>query len=192
MQQLLYLLNAIHPMSEGLVSHLSHILKAKELKKKEYLLKAGHVCRTICFIEKGLLRCFYIKGEVEVCSWFMKEGDVIVSIESFFQQKESYESIQALEDTLLYYITYDEIKYIYKTFPEFNYTGRVLTEKYYTLWAQQLYALRMQQAQERYKWLLDHHPEFILRVHAKYIASYLGIDETTLSKIKNGRKKISW
>jgi hypothetical protein len=65
----------------------------------------------------------------------------------------------------------------------------VLTEKYYTLWAEQLYALRMQQANERYKWLMDHHSELILRVPAKYIASYLGIDETTLSKIKNVRVK---
>ncbi|MGN6402601.1 MAG: Crp/Fnr family transcriptional regulator [Flavisolibacter sp.] len=192
MQQLFHLLNSIHPMSEGLVFHLSQILKCRQLDKKDYLLKAGHVCRTICFVESGLLRCFYIKADTEVCSWFMKEGDVIVSIESFFQQQESYESIQALEDTVLYYITYDELKHIYQTFPEFNFIGRVLIEKYYTLWAQQLYALRMQQAHERYNWLLRHHPELILRVHAKYIASYLGIEETTLSKIKNGRKKISW
>ena len=185
METLFYLLNSIQPMSDGLVNHLAQILKSRQLRKKEYLLKAGHICRVVGFIEKGLLRCFYVKGEVEVSTWFMKEFDVIISIESFYQQKESYESIQALEDTVLYYISYDELNYIYKTFPEFNFIGRVLTEKYYTLWAQQLYGLRMQQANERYKWLMDNHAELILRVPAKYIASYLGIDETTLSKIKN-------
>lgn len=189
MEALLCFLNSIYILSDELKDYLSEILKTKELKKKDFLLKAGHVCRNVCFIESGLLRCFYEKGENEVSSWFMKEGDVIISIESFYQQKESYEAIQAIEDSSLYYISHEELNYIYKTFPEFNFIGRVLTEKYYTLWAQQLYALRMQQATERYRWLMEHHPELILRVPAKYIASYLGIDETTLSKIKNVRIK---
>lgn len=189
MEALLYFLSTIHELSDGLKNYLFEILKTKELKKKDFLLKAGHVCRNVCFIETGLLRCFYTKGDAEVSSWFMKEGDVIISIESFYQQKQSYESIQAIEDSLIYFISYEELNYIYKNFPEFNFIGRVLTEKYYTLWAQQLYALRMQQASERYRWLMDHHAELILRVPAKYIASYLGIDETTLSKIKNVRVK---
>ena len=88
-------------MSDELKRHLSVTLKEKHLAKKDYLLKAGHVSRAICFIAKGLLRCFYIKENHEVSSWFMKEGDVIVSVESFFQQKASYEAIQALEDCLV-------------------------------------------------------------------------------------------
>lgn len=187
MESLLQFLESVGFLSDSLKMHLASILKIKELSKKDYLLKAGHVCRSICFVETGLLRCFYIKGDTEVCSWFMKEGDVIISIESFFQQKESYESIQALEDCTLFYIDYNELQFIYRNFPEFNFIGRVLTEKYYILWAQQLYALRMQQAQERYNWLLGSFPELILRVPAKYIASYLGITEAHLSVIKGKR-----
>lgn len=187
MERLFHLLNSIMPLSGALIDQLNGTLKYRELQRKDYLLKAGHICRNIYFVDKGLLRCFYHKGDTEVSSWFMKEGDVIISIESFYQQKESYESIQALEDSSLFYITYHELNFIYKNFPEFNFIGRVLTEKYYTLWAQQLYALRMQQANERYKWLLQNHSELVLRVPAKYIASYLGIEETTLSKIKNLR-----
>lgn len=190
MEELFQFLYSVHPISPGLAETLTRILKVRELQKKDFLLKAGHVCRNICFVEKGLLRCFYLKGDTEVCSWFMKEGDVIVSIESFFQQKESYEYIQALEDCSLYYIGYNELQQLYREFPEFNFTGRVLTEKYYTLWAQQLYALRMQQAPDRYGWLLENHPELILRVPAKFIASYLGITEVTLSNIK-GKRLIS-
>jgi signal-transduction protein with cAMP-binding, CBS, and nucleotidyltransferase domain len=187
MEQLLHFLNSICPLSPALQQHLFSILKEKELLKKGFLLKAGHVCRQICFVQKGLLRCFYIKGETEVCSWFMKETDVIISIESFFQQKESYEFIQALEDCTLYYIEHSELQHIYKYFPEFNFTGRVLTEKYYTLWAQQLYGLRMQQAPDRYKWLMKNHHELILRVPAKHLASWLGITEVMLSRIKSRR-----
>lgn len=184
MDSLFTLLCSIHPLPEALVTHLTQTLKCKTVFKKQYLLKAGHVSRQICFIEKGLLRCFYEQGETEVCSWFMKEGDVIVSVESFFKQTASYESIQALEDTVVHYINYDELQFIYKNFPEFNYIGRVLTENYYTLSEQRLYSLRMQRSHERYEHLLQYFPELILRVPAKYLASYLGITEVTLSKIK--------
>lgn len=184
MESLIRLLNSLHPMSEGLKAHLSETLKLRNVPRGQYILRAGHICRHIYFISKGLLRCFYIKGETEICSWFMKEGDVIISIESFYQQKESYESIQALDESVLYYIEYSELNFIYKNYPEFNYIGRILTEKYYMLWAQQLYGLRMQQAAERYKWLMENHPELILRVPSKHLASYLGITEVTLSNIK--------
>lgn len=184
MKQLLLYLESIHPMSDGLKQHLAAILKERILPKKSYLLKAGHISRNICFIGSGLLRCFYIKDDHEVCSWFMKEGDVIVSVESFFAQKESYESIQALEDCILYYISYDELQAIYRNYPEFNFIARVLLEKYYMLSEQRLYSLRMQKSQERYDYLLEHFPELILRVPAKYLASYLGITEVTMSKVK--------
>jgi len=61
-------------------------LESKMLKKKEMLLEKGRICKNIFFIEKGLIRCFYLLNEKEVSSWFMKEGDVIISVESFFKQ----------------------------------------------------------------------------------------------------------
>jgi CRP/FNR family transcriptional regulator, anaerobic regulatory protein len=185
MENLLLFLESIHPMSDGLKQHLASILKSMELPKKDFLLRAGHVSRNICFIANGLLRCFYIKDGDEVSSWFMKQGDVIVSVESFFAQKESYESIQALEDSVLYYITYEELQHLYRHFPEFNFIGRVLVERYYMLSEQRLYSLRMQRSQERYEYMLKYHPDLVLRVPMKYLASYLGITEETLSRIRS-------
>lgn len=187
MEQLLYFLEGIYPLSEQLKLHLLKILKVTHIEKKEYLLKAGHISTRVYFIANGLLRCFYIKEDVDVSSWFMKEGDVIFSVESFINQKPSNENIQALEDATLLYIDYDELQSIYRQFPEFNFIGRVLTEKYYVLSEQRSYSLRMQRAQERYDYLLDFHSELILRVPGKYLASYLGITEVTLSKIKGKR-----
>ena len=185
MEQLFTQLNLIYPLSDSLTLYLETHLKTKLLKKKEFLLKQRHVSKDICFIDKGLLRCFYLIDDKEVCAWFMKEGDVAISVESFFQQKESYESIQALDDCILYYITYHELQFIYKNFPEFNVVGRVITERYYTLSEQRLYAIRMQKANDRYAYLMQHHGDLILRVPSKYLASYLGITEVTLSNIKS-------
>ena len=187
MEKLLQALGAIYPLSKGLDDRLRIILKEKTLAKKDFLLRAGHICRNIYFIERGLLRCFYLKHEAEVSSWFMKEGDVIISVESFYTQTVSYESIQALEKCILYYISYTELQAIFHMYPEFNFIGRVVTEKYYTLSEQRLYSLRMQRSHERYDYLMRNHPELILRVPAKYIASYLGITDVQLSNIKNRR-----
>lgn len=187
MEQLLAFLENIHPLSPELREYLALNVKWRELRKKEFLLKAGHICREIHFIAGGLLRCYYEKGDQEVCSWFMKEGDVIVSIESFYERKISYETIQALEDCCLFYISYEELYHIYRTFPEFNWISRELVQRYYILWAKQLYGIRMQSSQERYDWLLENFPDLVLRVPSKYIASWLGMGEAHLSVVKGRR-----
>jgi CRP-like cAMP-binding protein len=187
MKELLIYLNNIHPLSESLQEHLFAILKTKKISKKNSLLKIGQVCNNIYFVEKGLLRCYYIKEDKEVCSWFMKEGDVIISVESFFKQTQSYEAIQALEDSTVHYISYNELQFIYKKFPEFNFIGRVLTESYYMMSEQRLFSLRMQKSTKKYFYLQQHFPELLLRLPSRYIASYLGITEETLSRIR-GRK----
>ena len=185
MKKLITYLNSIYPLTPGLQDHLFSILVEQNIPKKQYLLKAGQFCNHISFITKGLVRCFYTKDVQEVSSWFMKEGDIIVSVESFFYQKKSNESIQALEDCEIYSISFDQLEQIYRTFPEFNFVARVLLQKYYTLSEQRLYSLRMQRSQERYNYLLEHHSELILRVPSKHLASYLGITEETLSRIRS-------
>jgi CRP-like cAMP-binding protein len=187
MKELLEYLQSIHPLSPDLQEHLSQILQLKVVQKKEYLLKPGQVCNKIYFIEKGMARCFYMKYDKEISSWFMKEGDVIISVESFFSQKPSYECIQAIEDCVLHSMRQDELQYIFRHFPEFNYIARVLTEKYYTLSEQRLYSLRMERAFERYNYLINYHPELVKRVPSTFIASYLGITLETLSRIKHAK-----
>ena len=184
MLELLQFLDSIFPLSEGLKQFLLEKLMRKEIPKKGFLLKKGRVCENISFIESGLVRCFYVKDDKEISSWFMKEGDVIVSVESFFSQGESYESIQALEDCIINYISYKDLQYAFHNFPEFNFVGRVLTEKYYRLSEQRLYSLRMQRGLEKYKYLINNHPHMLQRIPSKYIASYLGFTEETLSRIR--------
>ncbi len=185
MKEFFEILSSIHPLSAALQQHLSTALKTVTIERKNFLLQEGEICKSICFIEKGLVRCFYNRHSKEVSSWFMREGDLIISVESFFQQKPSYESIQALENCTLLCIQYDELQYMYKTFYEMNFIARVLTEKYYTLSEQRLYSLRMQRAPERYKFLIENFSELIKRVPSKYLSSYLSISEETLSRIKS-------
>ncbi len=123
MTELLTFLNSIHSLTAETNEYLTSTLKRIDIFKKDFILKQSHVCFNIYFVSKGLVRCFYIRDDKEVSSWFMIEGDVIVSVESFFNQTPSYESIQALEDCTLYYISYNELQFAYNNFPEFNFVG---------------------------------------------------------------------
>src|SRR5580765_7522213 len=152
MEKLLGFLDSIHPMSAPLKEHLFYILRQKRLKRREFLLRKGHICNNICFLNSGLLHCFYTENDRKISSWFLKEGDVAISVQSFYSQQTSYESIQALEDCEIFYISYSDLQKIYSQFPHFNHIGRVLTEKYYVLKEQHSYQLQKTYARERYDW----------------------------------------
>jgi CRP-like cAMP-binding protein len=187
MTTLLSFLESIRPLPAELQQHLQETVKRKMLSPREFLEKEGEPGQHVYFILKGLLRCYSVRQGAEICSWFMKEGDICLSVTSFFRQENSHENIQALERTELYYISYAELQHIYRKFPEFNFTGRILTEKYYLLSEERLSAMRLRRSPERYAWLLEHYPELLLRVPAKFLASYLGMSEVMLSNIRSRR-----
>jgi CRP-like cAMP-binding protein len=162
----------------------------RRLEKGEYILKAGEVCRHLYFVSKGLLRCYYLTGkdnEVEVSTWFMKGADVCVSIDSFYDQVESYEFIHALEACEVFFISYEDLEEAYKEFVDFNVVGRILTLKYLKEWARQLRGIRKLSATERYLALEERDRDLVLRVQGKYLASYLDMEAETLSRIRGKR-----
>jgi CRP-like cAMP-binding protein len=184
MELLFQKLNAIYPLSNGLKDYLVQNLKEKKLNRKELLLKAGRICNKICFIETGLLRCYYLKDDKEINTWFMKEGDVITSVESFFDQKPGYENIEALEDCTLYYITYKELQHAYRKFLEFNFIGRELVQQYYKLSEKRLCSLRGTFGIERMQFLLANHPDLMDRVEDRHLASYLDLRKQYFCALK--------
>ena len=184
MEGLLQLLNNIAPLSEPLRQHLAQVIKRKVYKKRAFLLQEGQVCNHIWYLETGTVRCFYDSDSTEVNIWFMDKGNVIISVESFLTQTESHEYIQALEDCIAWSVSYNELQAIYKRFPEFNLHRAVSLEKYYIESEKRQRMLSLNTAAERYAYLMETSPELTLRLPAKYIASYLNIDEAYYSKIK--------
>ena len=78
MEEILAYLNTIHPIHSETKDYLRENLKPFEVPRKKLILRQGHVCRNIYFIKSGLLRCYYLREGKEICSWFMKEGDIII------------------------------------------------------------------------------------------------------------------
>jgi CRP-like cAMP-binding protein len=189
MEELLFFLNQIAssegwPLSAACLAYLRKTIKTSTLKEEEFLLTAGQVCTNLYFIQRGLLKCFYIVHQQEVSDWFFGELETVVSIDSFYDQLASEDFIQALEDCLLFYITYEELNYLYRNFVEFNVVGRVLTNKYLRIWHRQARNIRMLTAEERYLFLLKTQPDLINRVPVRDLASYLDMAKETLSRMR--------
>ena len=185
MEQLFSMLNDLQHLSPALSERLSSVLMEMKIKKKEYLVREGQISSNVYFVQKGLIRAYYINEEgEEITNWFMKEGDVIFSVESFLEQAPSEEYIMALEDLDLLYISHHELQSIYKELSEFNYHGRVLTEKYYMLSIRRERSLKKKTPMERYQLLLEQEPHLLTRAPLQYIATYLGMTPEKLSKIR--------
>ncbi|WP_431209456.1 Crp/Fnr family transcriptional regulator [Puia sp. P3] len=125
--------------SEELRSHLFSAIRVESVKKLGYLLEEGKLSRHIYFIRRGILRCYYRQeDDTEVTTWILREPNVVVAVNSFYRQEPSFEIIQALVDTEVYYISHDELERIYERFPQFERVGRLLTIEYLIFWNMQL------------------------------------------------------
>lgn len=184
MEKLFQSLQAIAPVSVSLQTHLGNTLKRNVFKKRSYLLQAGQVSNCIHFIESGIVRCFYDNGAHEICIWFMDAGNFIISVESFLKQVKSYQYIQAIRECVTWSISFADLQDIYRKFPDFNLHRAVLLEKYYVESERRQRILSLSTAMDRYALLMEMQPQLTLQLPAKYIASYLNIDETYFSAVK--------
>ena len=176
-------LGQLHPLSEAVVERLRLVLKREDYKKKSFLLEEGQVSNRVYFIEKGLVRVYYLKDGVEICSGLLCEGGVVIAVESFFNRTRSEEYIQALEDLSVYYISFEELETLYREVPEFNVVGRKLITAYYVKSEQRNFMLRRQSAPEKIAYFQQHFGHLVARVPRKDIASYLGVTLETLSRL---------
>jgi CRP-like cAMP-binding protein len=184
MEEIISLLHSIRRLSPELEEHLRRILRQFTYRKKELLLKTGDIASHILFIQKGLIRSFsMIKGQ-DVSHWFMKEGDIIISVESFLWQTLSDEFIQALEECECWGITRAELWETYERFPEFLWHGLLITNIYYTRSIKRERTHRRLRPRDKYALMMKADQELIRRVPNKHMASYLDVSIRTYASIR--------
>jgi CRP-like cAMP-binding protein len=177
-------LNNISILSGELQHLIKLYLREETIPKKTLLLKEGQVSQRIYFIKKGFIRSYYYKDGNQFTNWFMGEGEIIISVYSFFSRKPSFENIETLEDCVLQSINWDELQDIYTQFPDFNKTGRLITEQYYIRSEERAINLQILSAKQRYESLLNNYPGILQKASLGQIASFLGIKQETLSRIR--------
>lgn len=162
----------------------------KHLEKNEFLLKAGHNADIYMFLESGYLRAFAedIYGN-EVTTAFYGPSQMIFEVASFFDHTKSRESIQALTDCRGCFITYKQLNELFHALPEFREFGRAVLVKGFSELKVRMLSTITETAEERYRALLTAHPELFQHASLKHIASYLGVTDTSLSRIRASLSK---
>lgn len=160
------------------------ILRKMEFLKGHILVKADTTCNYVYFIEKGLTRTFYVKDGKDVTDWISTEKTFACSIVSFITRKPDIRNIELLENAVLWGFHYDDIEKLYKANHEIERLGRLIVSYGLVQLQQRFDDLHFATANERYIKLMQTNPTIIRRVPLGMIASYLGITQETLSRIR--------
>jgi len=182
-------MNAIRELVAGVIRSFDEGCAYIYVARNELLLRDGEVCNYLYIITVGLVRMFYIKDDEEISSMFLEPFAPFTAPDSFYSRKPGYMCLQAVVPTRLARIHYQRLQQLYDQHPDLNYVGRVLTERYFGKSGEGLQLLRKQSAEERYQYFAEAYPELLLKIPLKYIASYLGITNETLSRIRNRIRK---
>ena len=153
--------------------------------KNEYLVTEGKTCRHLYFLEQGALRGFYNLDGKEITHWFAFEEDFVTSFHSFITQRPAVENIQLLEDSVLWSISKERLTTLLNQYHELERLLRMAYEKYYIRLEERFVNAQFKTASERYLELLQRTPHIVGRVPLGSIASYLGISQETLSRVRS-------
>ena len=161
-------------------------LKRKVISKKAVFLKVNEVESTISFIESGIVRFFIPKEnpEKEITFGFSFKNQFISAYDSFLTQSPSAYQLQALTETTVLSLTYDDLQLVYKTTQIGNLIGRLTAEGLFLLKSKREQNLLNLNAEERYLKLFKERPELLKVIPLKYISSYIGITAQALSRIR--------
>lgn len=154
------------------------------ISKNQNLQEIGQKCRTIYFVKEGLARIYYLKDGIEVTEYFAFENDLIIRAESLFRDKPSSKAIQALENTVFIGIPSEALFSLFDKYPDIERLFRKIIEQAYVHTVNRMEAIQFHSAEERYAQLLAEKPNLIQRISLKHIASYLGITQVSLSRIR--------
>jgi len=172
-------------LSDDTKSQLKPHISRKYLSKDDLLLKQGEVCKYIYYVNKGFIRIFYFKDGKEVTEWLTNDKHFFFSITSFFENAPSHLIIEAIEDSEIIQLSKEGLDKLRKTnlevanlMYEWISVSLVLSQK-------RMDSIQFETAKQRYDSLLKIQPEILNRVPLQHIASFLGITQETLSRIRS-------
>ncbi len=153
--------------------------------KSDLIISSGERCNEYYLVEQGLFRSFVFNysGD-EITTDFFIDGDVLIDVSSLFQRIPAMENIQALSDGVLWKIEYPTFQELFHKIEGFREWGRAWMASQLLTSKQRSIGMITLTATERYLNLLREKPQIIKQVPLKHIATYLGITDTSLSRIR--------
>jgi len=154
-------------------------------QKGDIIIESGKICKYLFLIESGLLRNFYydLKGN-DITHWFAKEKMFATVPPSFFKHEESFFHIEAIENTQVRALTYDNMEAAFQKSRVIERFGRLIVTEIMITLGRKVIDLQTKSAEQRYEELILAYPDILRRANLGHIASYLGITQQSLSRIR--------
>lgn len=175
-------------LGEEEFEHCFRFFKQIEIKKGAQILTQGDYCNHIYFIIEGCMKYFYVTDGEERIGQFFFENGWFTDLYSFLDRAPSKMNLGAIENSKLLSLHYDDLQTIYREVPKMERFGRLQTEYTFVNSQQRSASFLTQSPAENYQHLVNTRPKVVSRVPQYMIASYLGIQPKSLSRI---RKKIA-
>jgi CRP/FNR family transcriptional regulator, anaerobic regulatory protein len=163
-------------------------LQTRQIKSKDIVLHEGQVCKELGFINNGAFRMYYLADGKEINTHFSFENEFVVNYDSFLQEAPSRYLIQALEDAEIVTFNLTTLQSAYNQSQNWERFGRIMAEYSYKLTTKRVEGFMFMDAEQRYLQMMKETPHFLERVPLYHLASYLGIERESLSRL---RKKIA-
>ncbi|GAA4165772.1 Crp/Fnr family transcriptional regulator [Chryseobacterium ginsenosidimutans] len=178
--------NSLIPLNNEESQLVRELFKSRLYRKKQYVLQENDICNQFNFVVRGCLRMYKVdeKGNTHIIQ-FASENWWMVDIGSFHQKKSSDLSIDALEDTMVLQISYENLIKLYTSAPKFDRIFRVLIENSFVTLQNRLLQNISSTAEERYLSFMETYSHLSNRLPQTQIASFLGITPEFLSKLKS-------
>jgi len=179
-------IKSIVDLTEKELFSITSSFTPKTIKKGRYLLKAGDICKDFIFIKTGCLRMYYLSDSIEISTWFSLSNSMAMEVQSFITQTPSICFLQTIEDSEIYTLSKTKLEDLYRTQPKTQELMRKIWESALVLVIPRFSSLQNDTAEKRYLELMKT-PELMRQIPQKYLASFIGVTPTSLSRI---RKKI--
>jgi len=178
------------PLSAESLSDIRNIGQIQHFKKGELLAKEGQFSDELYYVAEGGARAYYLLDGKTITDWFAFENDFISSVVSFFLDVPGQHQIEMLEDTTMLVLKRDDVDLLCDKHHDFERLGRLSVTKTMMQLQQRIVSIQFKSSKERYESLLEKYPKIELRAPLGDIASYLGITQETLSRIRNPKSGI--
>jgi CRP-like cAMP-binding protein len=174
-----------HEISEQEYELVQDAFVPKKIRKRQYLLQEGDVCKHLAFIVHGAMRQYSVDDKgIEHIIHFGIENWWIGDRESFVMLTPSRYNVDAVEDSDVLLLTHEKMQFLSENIPAFSRTFSALDQRNFIATQKRIHASISLTAEERYIDLTERNPTFLQRFPQNMIASYLGVSPETLSRIR--------
>ncbi len=181
----------IYPFTD---EELALILKSHhkiEFKKGDFFLKQEEVTNSYLILESGLMRSFvYDFNGNDITTNFFSNDEIVIEVSSLFQRIKTKENIETLCDCVCWKIDFDVFQQLYHSIPNFSEWGRAWMSNELFNFKQRSVTIITDSATDRYQTLIKNKPQVILQAPLKCVATYLGVTNSSLSRIRKEINKL--